>query len=301
MTRKPFKPFLKRFKSTAFEVSRKGVLLGGAAALLCASVYVAEFHVIPGVLSHPYFKLRTVKISCDSRTVAPQELALRAGLTRGTTIWQVDADASERALREPSWVKEAHVVKRFPSQVSLSVTRRHAVAATLDEHGAFFIDADGVVFSEEGAGGNYPDLPYLTGWQHASARGERAARLRTLMDLLAGASELGITVSQVDVDEHGAYTLFPESPRIAVAFGVAPDVEESLARMNTVLAALSDTLPSIREIDLSFAGRAVVKAAQGGLPALLTAKAGLDNGPEPDLSEIVEAAGASTPRERDRG
>ncbi len=256
------------------DASRRGLLRATMAALACALVYGLHAYAIPAVLGHSYFELRTIKVACDSRTVAPQELALRAGLTKGTTIWEVDTERAESALSKPSWVREAKVARRFPAQVSLKVFRRSPVAATFTaEGGAFFIDADGVVF-REGEEEGYPDLPYLTGWLDAVKQGERMARLRTLMALLEGAVERGYTISQVDVDDRGVYRLFPETPRIAVSFGTKPDVEGGLRRMDTVLSALSGSHGAIRELDLAFDERVVVKAARGGLPELLMAKAG---------------------------
>ena len=65
------------------------------------------------------------------------------------------------------------------------------VAATPTADGPYLIDADGVLFREEGDR-SHPDLPYVTGWDRAPSRGERIGRLRTALAAVVAAEAEGI-------------------------------------------------------------------------------------------------------------
>ncbi len=276
------RPFFRKLGTSVTAIWRcrlSAALVATAVATVCA-VYV---YVFPFVLEHSYFRLRTIKVACDTRAVSPQTLAFRAGLHDRMTLWDVETEQAEAALEEAAWVREARVRRRFPAHVSVWVSGRVPVAATITEEGPFLVDAEGVVFREEDGRG-FPDLPYLTGWLEARSRGERIARLRRMMALLEAAQDRGYAVSQIDVDAAGAYRLFPETPRVSVELGVDPEPEVALGRLDTVLAQLVGATDAVGGIDLAFNDRVVVTAAEGGLPTLLTAQIG-----GRDLEEVAEA------------
>ncbi|RMF25822.1 MAG: FtsQ-type POTRA domain-containing protein, partial [Deltaproteobacteria bacterium] len=248
------------------------VALGGLAS--AAAAYAAVAIVWPAFASRPYSRVKSVKVVCDSRAAEPAALASMAGLFDGTTLWQIDADAAEHALESVPWVEDARIERRFPAAVRLEVRRRRPVAATVGPDGPYLIDAQGVVFREAGSRA-YPDLPYLTGWQSEPDRGVRIQRLRLAIDLLSALEEdAQIRVSQIDVDPRGVFRLYLDGRRLPLVLGRRPTPERVAARVRAVVAALPEKLAGVREVDLSYGDRAVVRVADGRVVSLLAALAG---------------------------
>ncbi|MFQ5477630.1 MAG: cell division protein FtsQ/DivIB [Candidatus Binatia bacterium] len=259
----------KRLGGASSRSRRSMVVLGLAAALLCVGLFLGLGAVAGLVADHPYFLLRSVRVNCDSAAVEPGDLAVRAGLFEGTSLWRIDTEEISRALERASWVRMASVKRVFPSEVRLKVLRRRAIAATLFEDGPWLIDEGGVVFREEGRY-HYPDLPWLSGWEAAPSRGARVNRLRQSVALLREARAKGVSVSQIDVTEGGETWVFPDDAVLAVNLGVGPDPHDSVGRLVAIFEDLAGGLGEVREIDLSSPGMAVVKASKGRLKRLMS-------------------------------
>lgn len=267
------RPLLRKFRSELASWMRGTVLtaavLGGGAWVL----HTACFRVWPAVVSHPYFNLERIRVRCDTDAVGPEKLAARAGLYAGTSLWELDTKAAEEALEQPAWVRDAKVSRHFPDRVVVEVAERDPVAATPAGDGLFLIDETGVIFSPEGRR-EHPDVPYLTGWQAAADEADRAMRLRTLLRIARAAEQAGIEVSQVDVDEDGAYWLFPERRRVSVRLGEAAEAERKLPRLRAALARLPAAGVAVTEIDASFRDRVVLRTWKGGYSTLVAELSG---------------------------
>ncbi len=241
-------------------------LLVGAAAGLAWGTYV---EIWPAVVSHGYFRLRTIRVISDGALPEPARLAARAGLYDGTSLWQVDAERVRSVLTSAPWVRDVRIHRRFPNEVALEVDKREPVAATVTALGLYLVDADGVVYREEGTPPT-ADLPYVTGWDTASSHAERVARLRYALALIRAVEVRGIVVSQVDVGGD-LVRLYPD--RLPVPVLVRGDDEP--ARVASRLAAVWRSLPAdtsaVREIDLRYRDRAVVRATRATVAALANA------------------------------
>ncbi len=265
--------WLRWIRTDVLPLVRIIVVVGVGGLASAAAGYAAVTIAWPAFASHPYFRLQSVKVVCDSREAEPTVLASIAGLYDGTTLWQVDPDAGEHALESMAWVRDARIERRFPAAVRLEVHRRKPVAATLGPDGPYLIDAQGVVF-REGGSRKYPDLPYVTGWQAIADRGRRIERLRLAIDLLAAlAEEPALRVSQIDVDADGVFRLYLEGRRLPLLLGRRPSPERIARRVRAIVAALPGTLTGIREVDLSYGDRAVVRVADGRVASVLAALA----------------------------
>jgi cell division septal protein FtsQ len=264
------RPLLRKFRSEIVSWVRGAFLtaavFGGGAWVL----HTAYFRVWPAIVNHPYFHLAAVRVRCDTDAVGPEKIAARAGLYAGTSLWELDTTAAEQALEEPRWVRAAHVRKRFPDRVVVEVEERKPVAATPTAGGLFLIDETGVIFRPEGRR-EYPDVPYLTGWQAGGDEAERALRLRRLLRIARVAEEAGIDVSQVDVDGSEVYWLFPERRRVSVRLGEAGEAERKLPRLRAALAKLPEAGVAVTEIDASYSDRLVLRTWKGGY-SILTAE-----------------------------
>jgi cell division protein FtsQ len=267
------------------------VVGGGAWGL-----HAVYFRVWPAVVQHPYFNLEAVRVRCDTDAVGPEKIAARAGLYAGTSLWQLDTAAAEAALERPTWVRDAHVERHFPNRVIVDVEEREPVAATPTDDGTFLIDETGVIFSPEGRR-EYPDVPYLTGWQAASEEPERAMRLRTLLRIARAAEDEGIEVSQVDVDQDDVYWLFPQRRRVSVRLGEGTDAERKLPRLRAALAALPEAGVAVTEIDASFRDRVVLRTWKGGYSTLMAEL----SASKPGDGSLARAKTTSVKGERDRG
>jgi cell division protein FtsQ len=271
------RPLLRRFKSDLWgrlrTVFLAVVTVGGGASL----AYAVYFQIGPAVLDHPYFQLASIRIRCDDDALSPDKIAYRAGLFAGTSLWRLDTDSAEQALREPAWVADARVTRHFPNRVLVEVRERHPVAATPTSGGTFLIDDAGVVYRPE-SGAEYPDVPYLTGWQGADDASERMLRLRTLLTVARAAEARDIRVSQVDLDAHGELWLFPEGRRVAVRLGRQEGLRRKLQRLDTVLDRLPADDGSLQEIDASYSDRVVLRASTGQYGRVLTALADAASG-----------------------
>jgi cell division septal protein FtsQ len=266
------RPFFRRFRSDFFVWARAVVVTVLAIGIVGGSAWAVYAEAWPALVAHSYFRLRSVKVVCDSAAGEPTALAARAGLYDGTSLWQIDPDDGRSALESVPWVRDVRIERQFPDQVSVQVYRREAVAATVVEDGTFLIDGDGVVY-REGEAAPLVDLPYLTGWNASESRAERVTQLRTQMALIDAVEAAGIAVSQVDVDADGVFRVYPENRRIVIVLGREPAVETVLARLQAVWPALPEGA-DLREIDLSYTDRAVLRTAPGRMRAVISAMAG---------------------------
>jgi hypothetical protein len=290
------RPLARKFRSDLTTWVRSAFLstaaLGGGLWVL----YACYFRVWPAIVGHPYFYLESVRVRCDTDTVGPEKLAARAGLYAGTSLWTLDTAAAEAALEQPAWVRDAQVRRHFPDRVIVQVQERRPVAATPSVQGLFLIDESGVIFTPEGRR-EYPDVPYLTGWQSAADESERALRLRTLLGIARAAEGAGIDVSQVDVDRDEVYWLFPEGRTVSVRLGHGHDAERKLPHLRAALDKLPKAGTAVTEIDASFRDRVVLRTSEGGYPSLMaelsTAKPG-----DKSLARAKVTPGKG---ERDRG
>jgi cell division septal protein FtsQ len=197
-------------------------------------------------------------------------IAARAGLFDGTSVWDVDVERAVAALSLASWVRDVRIARRFPNRVSLDIKSREAVAATPTADGPYLIDAEGVLFREEGDR-SHPDLPYVTGWDHAASRGERIGRLRMALAVVVAAEAEGISVSELNVDASGKVWLYPVQPRIAVHLGEEFQAGRTAARLRAVLENLpEESVGELYTIDLAYDDRVVLRTNKEGMPALAT-------------------------------
>jgi cell division septal protein FtsQ len=262
------RPFLRKLRNDLSGWGRVLVTAVVAVVLVAGAGYGSYARAWPSVVAHPYFRLKSVRVTCDTDTASAESLASRAGLYEGTSLWDVDAEEVSHRLEEADWVQSANVSKRFPDRVSVDVKRRVAVAATLSSAGPFLIDASGVVYREEGAL-RYPDLPYVTGWNELGSRSAQVTMLHTALEILKSLKAEGIHVSQLHVDRDRNFWLYPDSRASAVRLGDGRDYERQARTLRMTLERLPEAPGVVREIDLSFPDRAILRTAKGGRDRVL--------------------------------
>ena len=264
------RPRVRKARAALAVWTRRLAVSLAAVALVATGAWAAWARVVPYVAGHDYFRLRTVRVSSDETRVAPQTLAEIAGLYDDASLWDVDPDAIRETLRDASWVRQASVSRHFPWQVNLSVTRRYAVAAAVATGEAFLVDREGVLFHEVEEA-PLPDLPFLTGWDVAPTQAEKAARLRSLLGVLAEASSRRIEVSELHMDADDAVWLYEDGVKASVRLGSPERAAIGLERLEIALAELGPLADRARVIDTDYPGRIVIRGADDKLPALLAA------------------------------
>jgi cell division septal protein FtsQ len=241
-----------------------------AVATVAGAAHASVNWVWPAIVGHPYFRLEKVRVKCDTDSTPAEVLAARAGLFDGTSVWEVDVEGAVASLRLANWVRDVRINRRFPNRVSLDVKSREAVAATPTADGPYLIDAEGVLFREEGDR-SHPDLPYVTGWDRARSRGERIGRLRTALAAVVATEAEGIRVSELNVDASGKVWVYPVEPRIAVHLGDEFESARAAARLRAVLEDLpEESIGELYTIDLAYDDRVVLRTNKEGMPALAT-------------------------------
>ena len=110
------------------------------------------------VLASPLLAVREVTVVGTDR-VAPAQVTALAEPAVGTPLARVDAAALAERVAELPLVKEADVVRVWPSTLEVRLVERVPVAAVPAEQGVALVDLDGVVITEVGQAP--PDLPVL--------------------------------------------------------------------------------------------------------------------------------------------
>lgn len=275
------------------------LISAAAITLVTTGAWAAWARVVPYVAGHDYFRLRTIRVSSDETRVAPQTLAEIAGLYDDASLWDVDPLAIQETLREASWVRQASVTRHFPWQVTVNVSKRHAVAAAVVDGQAFLVDHDGVLFHEVEKTA-IPDLPFLTGWDQATAHAERAVRLRSLLGVLDQAESRQVDVSELHMDDDGTVWLYATGIKASVRLGDTSRATAGIERLQIALAELGPLVDRVRLIDTDYRDRIVIRGADDKLPAMMAMQADKGSAPH-DAGAIDGTPTLSAPSAAPRG
>lgn len=203
--------------------------------------------------------------------ITPSEVARNIGLARGHRL---DAFAPEQIAEDLAahpWIRSARVVLLPTGTVLVEVEeRRPRAVLTRPDAPSLFVDADGVAFAEVGErdAAEALALPALA----AGAPGEAPVDLADGLVLLDRLDNLGLHgLARVDRPHRGLVLGFPagEPSRgwvlrcadttVILGDGPVDAVAERLERLERLLSAGLQELERTREIDLRFAGQAVLR------------------------------------------
>jgi hypothetical protein len=210
------------------------------------------------VLENPYFSVREIQVRGADR-IRGGELVAMAGLKHGMTIWKIDPIAIEKKFARHPWVRRVVVRREFPRRVLIEVEER-APKAILAMGKLYYVDSDGVVFSEVGEGDKL-GLPMITGLrpEHLSAR-DPALRRR-----LQEALRLGELMA---VDEHKLSEIHFSAPERIVLYTTAYSTalhmgwgewNNKVERVRRIFSLWKGHEERLALVDVSFDGQAVVR------------------------------------------
>jgi cell division protein FtsQ len=205
---------------------------GRRAAELCVLLAAIIGLVVLGRWTHqyvttsPYFAAQEAAVRGNER-VPPGVIQHMSGLTPGTNIFAVSTAEAARRIMEHPWIASAEVHRRLPSQISITVVERRAVAI-LSVGTMYLIDDQGSVFTRVGPG-DPVDLPMITGVDRDRYEEERPAARADLMEALALIQlyeESGLggrwPLSEVHFEQDGTLSIYAGDEATHIRLGRPP-------------------------------------------------------------------------------
>jgi cell division protein FtsQ len=244
-------------------IRRTGIFLGAAIAaaalyqsrgpLLIAAASTRDF-----IVENHYFSVGEIQVRGGDR-VSGHEIVAVAGLQQGMNIWRVDPAAIESKIAEHPWVKRVLVRREFPRLIVIDVEER-VPKAIVALRKLYYVDADGVLFKEVGAGESV-QFPLLTGLRSEEllastpATRNRIREALRLGDLMEQRSHL---LSEIHFDGPGRVSVYTTRFPVALRLGWG-DWEEKLERMDRLLLLWRGNEERLASLDLSFRDQVVAR------------------------------------------
>ena len=243
------------------------IRLGGVAVLSLLGFVAYRWHVpltaaaaaAPALFfENRYFFVREIQVRGGEK-VGGDEIVAMAGLRRGMNIWRIEPGAIEKKVAKHPWVRRVLVRRDFPRRVVIEVEER-APKAVVALGQLYYVDADGVIFKEVGAGENV-NFPLLTGLRpeqlartNPTLRGKIQDAVR-LGDLMAKDSR---TLSEIHFDESGRLVVYTTAFPVALKMGWG-DWDAKLKRLDRVLALWKGNEERLASLDVSFNDQVVAR------------------------------------------
>lgn len=243
------------------------VWLGGAATLLVLGLAVYRWSgplLEVGrsgrafVFENSYFFVREIQVRGGEK-VNGSEIVAIAGLRHGMNIWKIEPVGIEKKVAAHPWVRRVLVRREFPRRVVIEVEERTPKAIVALGQ-LYYVDADGVVFKEVGAGENV-NFPLVTGLRpeqlakaNPALRGKIQDAVR-LGDLMAQGAR---TISEIHFDETGRLVVYTTAFPVALKMGWG-DWEAKLKRLDRVLTLWKGNEERLNSLDVSFDDQVVAR------------------------------------------
>jgi len=249
------------------------VWLGGVAVLLLFFAAAYRWHVplkaaaaaAPAFFfENSYFFVREIQVRGGEK-VGGDEIVAMAGLRQGMNIWKIEPGGIEKKVAKHPWVRRVLVRRDFPRRIVIEVEERTPKAIVALGQ-LYYVDADGVVFKEVGAGENV-NFPLLTGLRpeqlakaNPALRGKIQDAVR-LADLMAKDAH---TLSEIHFDESDRLVVYTTAFPVALKIGWG-EWDAKLKRLDRVLALWKGNEERLASLDASFNNQVVarLKKVQG--------------------------------------
>lgn len=237
--------------------------------------FLAAMAVLCGIASFAQssaFDVQSVTVA-GNEAVASDEIVARAGVRPGMSMFAVNVDRVQERLRGDQRLADVSVGVGFPDRVEISVREQTPAAALRVTDGYVLVGRDGVAIAARPVSGTLPILivdrldPAIV--QVGVAVPSADVRLGAgIAASLPG--DLRPDVASVRVDGGGEVVLYTRDG-IAVRAGAPDGVQDRIARLVDVLAAIRARGMRVEYVDLRFPGSVIVKpivkpAGASGLP-----------------------------------
>jgi cell division septal protein FtsQ len=199
--------------------------------------------------------------------LSPAEVAQATGIERGAELGGVDPRQVASKLTEDPWISAARVLRLPSGTLLLDVTERvPAAVVEISDGNAVFIDATGTPFASRKTPAAEGDarlprivsaVPVVPG----QASPELALAVRIAQQLPALGLERPAEVSISAADDPVGYSLRLPSLTTRVVLG-REDLDARLSQLAMLMKFEFDELSATAELDLRFAGQAVLRSKQ---------------------------------------
>jgi cell division protein FtsQ len=221
--------------------------------LMTAGLAVHRF-----VLESPYFSVREIQVRGGEK-FGGSEIVTMAGLKQGMNIWRIEPATIEQKVAKHPWVRRVLVRREFPRRVVIEIEER-TPRAIVAMGKLYYVDSDGVVFKEVGAGESV-QFPLLTGLR-ADEIGSRDPAVRRkiqdavrLSDLMARDSR---TISEIHFEAADRVVLYTTAYPLALHMGWG-DWEDKVRRVDRVLKLWKGHEERLVTLDASFDDQVVAR------------------------------------------
>jgi cell division septal protein FtsQ len=246
---------------------RYAVWLGRVAVLSILGVAAYRWHVplkaavaaAPALFfENSYFFVREIQVRGGEK-VGGDEIVAMAGLRQGMNFWKIEPGGIEKKVAKHPWVRRVLVRRDFPRRIVIEVEERTPKAIVALGQ-LYYVDADGVVFKEVGAGENV-NFPLLTGLRteqlakaNPALRGKIQDAVR-LADLMAKDAH---TLSEIHFDESDRLVVYTTAFPVALKMGWG-EWDAKLKRLDRVLALWKGNEERLASLDASFNNQVVAR------------------------------------------
>jgi len=243
------------------------IWLGGVAMLSILGFAAYRWHVplTAAAVAAPafffensYFFVREIQVRGGEK-VGGDEIVAMAGLRQGMNIWKIEPGGIEKKVAKHPWVRRVLVRRDFPRRIVIEVEERTPKAIVALGQ-LYYVDADGVVFKEVGAGENV-NFPLLTGLRpeqlakaNPALRGKIQDAVR-LADLMAKDAH---TLSEIHFDGSGRLVVYTTAFPVALKMGWG-EWDAKLKRLDRVLALWKGNEERLASLDASFNNQVVAR------------------------------------------
>jgi cell division protein FtsQ len=247
---------------------RRGLLRAGAVLGLVLAAFVLYWLSGPMaiaarslrefVLESSYFSLREIQVRGGDK-VSGNEIVALAGLRRGMSIWSLDLPEIEKKIAKHPWVRRVLVRREFPQRVVIEVEERKPKAIVALRK-LYYVDADGVLFKEVGAGENvkFPLLTGLSAEQLMSSDPSVRKRIREAIRLGEMMVQRSHSLSEIHFAKSDRLVVYTTEYPIALHMGWG-NWGEKLSRMERLLTLWKGNEDRLGALDMSFRDQVVAR------------------------------------------
>lgn len=166
-----------RLLAVARVLAGVGIVIGAASGVAWGAYRYAQ--------SSPRFAITKIEVEGAER-LTPDQIARIGGVVRGTNIFALDTQLSEKRLLDNPWIEEVKVTRELPQRVNVVLREREAVALGTIGDGLYLVSRSGEPFKRLEEGDPH-DLPAVTGISAENMARDRAReidRIGRALDIL---------------------------------------------------------------------------------------------------------------------
>jgi len=210
------------------------------------------------IIHHPYFALGEIQVNAGQR-LTPEEVISWSGVVKGMSLWEISPTEVEERLATHPWIRTAHVQRKLPQCLAMTVIERQPVAILAD--GPFtYLDGAGETIARL-TNVDDQDFPYVTG---TLAAPDTAGMVKQIPEILALIRQSGWPdpVSEVHIGLTGRFNVFLTGQQITIVL-TRERWQEQIPHLATVLRLWLNQRNQPALMDARFAGQIIVRPWQG--------------------------------------